>query len=94
MTRNPHVAPNKDLLAWSVAVARSRKMLHSRPVPTVLIGLALLAMSFLAYAIVAGLDFGTLTALGVDLTVVTAVELAAVVALGLAAWAQVRELYK
>jgi hypothetical protein len=80
-------------LAWSVTVARSRKLLSSRPVPAVLAGLALLAMSFLAAAIVAGLAFGTLTALGAGLTVVTAVELAAVVALGLAAWTRVGELY-
>jgi len=79
-------------LAWAVATARSRRMLNSRPVPFVLAGLALLAISFLAAAIVAGLAFGTLTALGVALTVVTAVELAAVVALGLAAWTRVREL--
>ena len=79
-------------LAWAVTVARSRKMLSSRPVPPILAGLALLAISFLAAAIVAGLAFGTLTALGVALTVVTAVELAAVVALGLAAWTRVREL--
>lgn len=80
-------------LAWAVAVARSRRMLNSRPVPFVLAGLALLAISFLAAAIVAGLAFGTLTALGAGLTVVTAVELAAVVAVGLAAWTRVRELY-
>jgi hypothetical protein len=79
-------------LAWAVTVARSRKMLSSRPVPPILAGLALLAISFLAAAIVAGLAFGTLTALGVALAVVTAVELAAVVALGLAAWTRVREL--
>jgi hypothetical protein len=79
-------------LAWAVTAARSRKMLSSRPVPPILAGLALLAVSFLAAAIVAGLAFGTLTALGVALTVVTAVELAAVVALGLAAWTRVREL--
>jgi hypothetical protein len=79
-------------LAWAVTVARSRKMLSSRPVPSILAGLALLAISFLAAAVVAGLAFGTLTALGVALTVVTAVELAAVVALGLAAWTRVREL--
>jgi hypothetical protein len=42
---------------------------------------------------VAGLAFGTLTALGAGLTVVTAVELAAVVALGLGAWTRVRELH-
>jgi hypothetical protein len=81
------------LLAGSVAVARSRQMLTTRPVPAVLIGLALLAISFLAYAVVAGLAFGTLAALGAGLTIVTAVELAAVVALGLAAWTRVRELY-
>jgi hypothetical protein len=81
-------------LAWAVTVARSRKMLSSRPVPGILAGLGLLAISFLAAAIVAGLAFGTLTALGVALTVVTAVELAAVVALGLGAWTRVRELYK
>jgi hypothetical protein len=82
------------VLAGSVAVARSRQLLNSRPVLAVLTGLALLAISFLAYAIVAGLAFGTLTALGAGLTVVTAVELAAIVALGLAAWTRVRELYR
>jgi hypothetical protein len=81
------------VLAGSVAVARSRHLLTSRPVPVVLIGLALLALSFLAYAVVAGLSFSTLSALGAGLTVVAAVELAAVAALGLAAWTRVRELY-
>jgi len=81
-------------LAGSVAVARSRQLLNSPPVPAVLAGLALLAVSFLAAGIVAGLSFSTLTALGAGLTVVTAVELAAVVALGLGAWARVRELYR
>jgi hypothetical protein len=81
-------------VAGALAVARSRKTLSSRPVPAALAGLALLAISFLADAVVAGLDFGTLTALGAGLTVVTAVELAAIVALGLAAWTRVRELYK
>jgi hypothetical protein len=69
-------------------------MLNSPPVPAVLAGLVLLAVSFLAGGIVAGLAFSTLTALGAGLTVVAAVELAAVAALGLAAWARVRELYK
>jgi hypothetical protein len=81
-------------LAGSVAVARSRQLLNSRPVPAVLAGLALLAISFLAAAVVAGLAFGTLTALGAGLAVVAAVELAAVVALGLGAWTRVRELYQ
>jgi hypothetical protein len=82
------------VLAGSVASARSRGMLRSRPVPGALAGLALLAVSFLAAAIVAGLAFGTLTALGAGLATVTAFELAAVVALGLAAWTRVHELYR
>jgi hypothetical protein len=81
-------------LAWAVVTARSRRMLNSHPVAPVLAGLALLAISFLAGAIVAGLAFSSLTALGAGLTVVTAVELAAVVALGLAGWTRVRELYR
>jgi hypothetical protein len=80
-------------LAGALAVARTRQLLRSRPVPVILAGLALLAVSFLAYAVVAGLAFTTLTALGVGLSIVTAVELAAVAALGLAAWTRVRELY-
>jgi hypothetical protein len=82
------------VLAGSVAAARSRGLLRSRPVSYALTGLALLAMSFLVAGIVAGLAFGTLTALGTGLAVVTAVELAGVAALGLAAWTQVRELYR
>lgn len=82
------------VLAGAVAAARSRELLRSRPVPIVIVGLALLALSFLAAAIVAGLDFGTLAAQGAGLAVVTAIELAGVAALGLAAWTRVRELYK
>jgi hypothetical protein len=81
------------VIAGAVAAARSRGMLRSRPVPAALAGLALLAMSFLAAAIVAGLAFGTLTALGAGLAIVTAIELAGVVALGLAAWTRVGELH-
>jgi hypothetical protein len=81
-------------LAWSVGAARSRGLLHSRPVSSALTGLGLLAVSFLAAAVVAGLAFGTLSAMGTGLAVVTAVELAGVVALGLAAWTRVRELYR
>jgi hypothetical protein len=81
------------VLAVAIAAARSRGLLNSRPVPAVLAGLALFALSFLAFAIVAGLDFGTLSGLGAGLTVATAVELAAVIALALAAWTQVRALY-
>jgi hypothetical protein len=55
--------------------------------------LALLAVSFLAAAIVAGLAFSTLTALGTGLAIATTVELAGVVALGMAAWSRLRELY-
>jgi hypothetical protein len=82
------------VLAGSVAAARSRGRLRARPVPVALIGLVLLAVSFLAAAVVAGLAFGTLAALGAALAVVTAVELAGVAALGLAAWIRLRELYR
>jgi hypothetical protein len=82
------------LVAGAVASARSRGMLRSRPVPGALSGLVLLAVSFLAAAIVAGLAFGTLTALGAGLAAVTAIELAGVAALGVAAWTRVRELYR
>ena len=81
-------------LAWAVTVARSRNLLEASPVRPALAGLALLAVSFLASAIVAGLSFGSFAALGTSLTIVTAVELAAVVALGLSAWTRVRELYR
>lgn len=82
------------VLAGSIAAARSRGLLRTRPVPTALTGLVLLAVSFLAAAVVAGLAFGTLSALGAGLAVVTAVELAGIVALGLAAWTRLRELYR
>jgi hypothetical protein len=80
-------------LAGSVAAARSRGWLSGRPVSAVLAGLLLLAVSFLAAAIVAGLGLSTLTAQGVGFGIVAAIELAAFVVLGLAAWTRVRELY-
>jgi hypothetical protein len=80
-------------LTWAIVTARTRRLLDSKPVPSVLAGLVLLAASFLAAAVVAGLAFGTASALSIALTVVTAVELAAIVALGLAAWTRVAELY-
>ena len=82
------------VLGWAVITARSRRMLNSRPVPGVLAGLALLTLSFLAAAIVAGLALGTLAALATALTVVTAIELAAFAGLGVAAWLQVRAVYR
>ncbi len=82
------------VLAGSVAAAQSRGLLRSRLVRGVFTGLALLAVSFLAAAIVAGLAFGTFTALGAGLALVTAVELAGVAVLGVAAWTKVRELYR
>jgi hypothetical protein len=81
------------VLAGAMASARSRGLLRAHPVPSVIAGLVILAVSFLGAAIVAGLSFRTLTGLGAGLTVVTAVELAGVVVLGLAAWTRVRELY-
>jgi hypothetical protein len=81
------------VLAGAMASGRSRGLLRAHPVPGVIAGLVIVAVSFLAAAIVAGLAFRTLTALGAGLTVVTAVQLAGVVVLGLAAWTRVRELY-
>jgi len=80
-------------LAASMAAARSRGWLHGHPVSAVLAGLVVLTVSFLAAAIVAGLGLSTLTAQGVGLGIVAAIELAAFVVLGLAAWTRVRELY-
>jgi hypothetical protein len=80
-------------LAGSVAAARSQGWLRGHPVSAVLAGLLLLALSFLAAAIVAGLGLSTLPAQGVGLGIVAAIELAAFVVLGLAAWTRVRELY-
>jgi hypothetical protein len=51
-------------------------------------------VSFFAAAIVAGVAFGTLAALGAGLAVVTAIELAGVTVLGVVAGSQVRELYR
>jgi len=81
------------VLAGSMAAARSRGLLRAHPVPSVIVGLVILAVSFLAAAIVAGLTLSTLTALGAGLTVITAIELAGIVSLGLAAWTRLRELY-
>jgi hypothetical protein len=81
------------VLGGSVAAARSRQWLRGRPARAVLAGLLLLAASFLAAAIVAGLALGTLTAQGAGLAIVAAIELAGFVVLGLAAWTRLRELY-
>jgi hypothetical protein len=80
------------LLAWSLVNARARQQLNSQPVPVVIVGLALLALSLVAYGVVAGASFSSLGALGAGLTVATAIYLAGVVALGWAAWTRVREL--
>jgi hypothetical protein len=80
-------------LAASLAAARSRGWLSGHPVSEVLAGLVVLTVSFLAAAIVAGLGLSTLTAQGVGLGIVAAIELAGFVVLGLAAWTRVRELY-
>ena len=77
----------------SLAVARSRQDADPARFPVVLTGLALLAISFLAYAVVAcGLRHAVRA--GGRGPVVTAVELAGVAVLGLAAWTRVRELYR
>jgi hypothetical protein len=82
------------VLAGSAAAARSRGLLRGRSVPAVLAGLLLLAVSFLAAAIVAGLAPATLSAEGAGLGIAAAIELAAFVVLGLAAWTRLRELYR
>ena len=56
------------VLAGAMASARSRGLLRAHPVPGVIAGLVIVAVSFLAAAIVAGLAFSTLTALGAGLT--------------------------
>jgi hypothetical protein len=81
------------VLAGSVAAARSRGWLRGPSVPAVLAGLFLLSAAFLAAAIVAGLALGDLSAQGVGLGIVAALELGAFVVLGLAAWTRLRELY-
>lgn len=81
-------------LAGSLFLARSRGRLRSRPVTGVLLGLVLLAVSFLGMAIVTALTISSLTAFGAALAVVTAVGLAGAIFLGLAAWTRVTELYR
>ena len=80
------------VLFGSITAAQPRGLLRSRPVFAVLTGLVLLAISFLAAAIVSGLAFATPSATGAGFAVVTAITLAGVAALGLAAWTQVRAL--
>ncbi|HLK02392.1 MAG TPA: hypothetical protein VKU39_21125 [Streptosporangiaceae bacterium] len=80
-------------LTGSLYLARSRGRLRARPVTGVLLGLALLAVSYLATAIVTAITISSLTALGAALAVTTALALAGAVLLGLAAWTRVTELH-
>lgn len=87
-------AAGVGVLAGSLVAARERGYLRARPVPSVLAGLVLLAISFLAAAIIAGLALSSLTAVGAGLATTAAIELAAVVVLAMAAWTRVQELYR
>lgn len=80
-------------LAVSLSVARTRGHLTSRPAAGVWLALVLLAVSFLATAIVMAVSIGSITALGVALAITTAIALAGAVILGLAAWTRLTELY-
>lgn len=83
------------VLCLSVAAASVSGSLRSRAVPAVLGGLGLLTAAGVALSVVASLVFGpnaTLTGLRIGPSIVTAILLTAIAALGLGAWSQVREL--
>ena len=82
------------ILFGVLAAARARGGLTSRAAPVTLAGLACLAMGFTAAAVVSGAVFGpdaTLAGLRAGVLVVVAIQMAAVVVLGLAAWLRVCE---
>ena len=79
----------------ALAAAPARGRLLSQALPIVLAGLAVLAAAYLAFAIMAGVVFGsgfTVTGLRVGYSIAIAIQLAAVGVLGWAAWNRVREL--
>ncbi|HVB44465.1 MAG TPA: hypothetical protein VNF47_17440 [Streptosporangiaceae bacterium] len=83
------------VLLGALAAARTQRYLFSRAVSMVLAGLVILAVSFAAAAVVAGVVFGpgaTLTGIRVGLPIAITFELVAVAVLGLAAWMRLREL--
>ena len=84
-------------LCACLGVGRADGHLGSRVFPAALTGLALLAGSAVAFTGVAAADFGgdvsgSVTGLRAGLAVTAAIELAGVVALGIAAWLRVRDL--
>ena len=81
-------------LAWAVFNARTRRLLTAKPVPIVLVGLVLLAGSYLVFAVVAGLSLSWGSSLSTALSIGTAVQLAAMASLGFATWTRVAELYR
>ena len=79
----------------AIAAAPARGRLLSHALPPVLAGLAVLAAAYLAFAIMAGVVFGTgfsVTGLRVGYSIAIGIQLAAVGVLGWAAWSRVREL--
>ena len=82
------------ILVGALAAARAQGRLPSRATPVTLAGLASLAAAFAASAVVSGAVFGpnaTLAGLRAGVLIVVAIQMAAVVVLGLAAWLRVRE---
>ena len=79
----------------ALAAAPARGRLLSHALPLVLAGLAVLAAAYLAFAIMAGVVFGSgfsVTGLRVGYSIAIGIQLAAVGVLGWAAWSRVREL--
>jgi hypothetical protein len=82
------------ILFGALAAARAQGGLPSRAAPVTLAGLASLAVAFAAAAGVSGAVFGpdaTLAGLRAGVLIVVAIQMAAVVVLGLSAWLRVRE---
>ena len=85
------------ILAGALLVARSDRLLLTRPIPVLLLGLGILTVAFLADAIVAGIVFGpngTLTGLRIGVSLATAIEAAGVIVLALAAWLRLGDLVR
>ena len=79
----------------ALAAAPARGRLLSHALPLVLAGLAVLAAAYLAFAVMAGVVFGSgfsVTGLRVGYSIAIGIQLAAVGVLGWAAWNRVREL--
>ncbi len=84
------------LIAMALVRARSRGLMRTRPVETVVIGLIVLAASGLGDAIVAGIVFtphATLKGLRIGVSIAEFVALAGIAILAFAAWQRLAELH-